>query len=235
MSSAFSTRSASVFASAALCAALSTAGVAFAAPPAKAPAKAAAPQRVVSGDWTISATETEGKAKNARTGEEIRLYGKDEGCEYDVFRGKVLSVVGTFVSFELDEGSYCGGASPSHSTTLTTVDLARGGSPLPLTQLVSLATLRATLKDDGWLKKQAAAGKPCNLAFLPYTSAFSFHHLQGKQAALRLQVPEDCETGRANATRLGFVVSLPSWLLPRLQAADKAGTLHVSTARPKHR
>jgi hypothetical protein len=39
-------------------------------------------------------------------------------------------------------------------------------------------------------------------------------------------VPEDCEPGRGNATRLGFLVSMPSWLLPRLQAAEKAGTLH---------
>ena len=189
------------------------------------PPAATAAQHIASGDWIITATAERAVARNVRSGEKIHLYRKSSGCEYTAFSGRILSVVGTFVSYELSEGSYCGGAGTSYATTLTAVDLARGGSVLPLSQLVSVDVLRATLKSDAWLARQAAAGHPCKLHKLAGTSAFTFHHLDGRRVALRLQVPGDCEPNPGGATRLGFVVSPPSWLWPRLRVAARRKTL----------
>jgi hypothetical protein len=61
-------------------------------------------------------------AAERETGEEMHTVS----CEYDR-RFKVLSVVGTLVSFVDRYFDYCGGAHPSMDTRFTSVDLARPG------------------------------------------------------------------------------------------------------------
>ena len=196
-------------------------------PPAKAPAKSEG-QRIVSGDWQITTTASEGYAKNARTGEEIKLFARDGGCEYEVYDAEILSVVGTFVSVELTENSFCGGARPSISTSVYTLDLARGGAAVTIDQIVPKWHLKTALQNDPFLTKQRQAkGSACQLEMLMDTSAFSFHHLEKDKVALRVLVPESCDTGRGEASRIGLLFRPAPWLLARIHAAEKAGTLQA--------
>lgn len=196
-------------------------------PPAKAPSKSEG-QRIVSGDWQITTTATAGYAKNARTGERIKLFGQDDACEYEVYDAEILSVVGTFVTVELTENSFCGGARPTIATSVFTLDLARGGAAVTIDQIVPKWHLKTALENDPFLTKQRKAkGSACQLEMLLDTSAFSFHHLEKDQVALRVLVPESCDTGRAKASRIGLLFRPAPWLLARIQAADKAGILQA--------
>ena len=99
---------------------------------------------------------------------------------------------------------------------------------MTIDQIVPKWHLKTALENDPFLTKQRKAkGPDCQLEMLMDTSAFSFHHLEKDNVALRVLVPEPCATGRGEASRIGLLFRPAPWLLARIQASNKAGTLQA--------
>ena len=188
-----------------------------------------APSPMTHGGWEVAITATEAHAHHVLSGESVRLYGRDEGCDDQTYEARVLSFVGTFASFEVTEASACRGATPTHETRLQTVDLARGGSPVPLDQLFERMELRDRLGADRWLAERVGAVERCELDDVVQTARYAFEGLMVEQVRVTIAVPEVCEWERGNATRLSILLKPPSWLMKRLQRAEAGRTLSGST------
>jgi hypothetical protein len=196
-----------------------------------APRPAQKAEVIKAGDWTITATQTEGWAVNGRTRERVELYKQMEEaerkkCEDYSFSARILSVVGSFVSYYLSEGGYCGGAHPFEVRTFMTIDLARGGHTVALSELFDRHELEDALNKDPWLSKARAEQDGCTYSESDLTGHhFAFHHLKDDKVAVRLGLPHGCEVMRGSFTELGLYLTPPEWLRKQLVAADKARLL----------
>lgn len=198
-----------------------------------APAAPAKPEVIHTADWTITTGSLEGVAVHKRTKEKIVLYQQmDEGerkeCTDYAFSGRVVSVVGTFVSVEIQESGYCGGAHPFEWHGFSTKDLARGGHRVHLTEIFDKYELEDALKKDTWLIK--ARANPDEFACVYSeesltTEHFAFHHMKDNKVAVRLGLPHGCEVARGSFTQLGVYLTPTEWLTKRLEAAEKAKLL----------
>jgi hypothetical protein len=198
--------------------------------PAK-PAPADKPEVIKAGDWTITATSTNASAINARTKEKVVLYkpmdaAESKECSDYEFSGRIISVVGTFVSVEITEGGYCGGAHPFSWHAFNAMDLARGGAPVTLAELFDRYELEDALNKDAWLIKKRAEEDTCTYSESDLTTNhFAFHHVKDGKVAVRLGLPHGCEAARNSFTQLGLYLTPAEWLSKRLTAAEKAKTL----------
>lgn len=196
-----------------------------------APKPAQKAEVIKAGDWTITATQTEGWAINGRTKERVELYKQMEEAERKEctdysFSARIVSVVGTFVSYELSEGGDCGGAHPFAWQAFNTRDLARGGHRVELSELFDKYELEDALNKDTWLIKARAEQDTCTYNESDLTSYhFAFHHMKDNKVAVRLGLPHGCEVARGSFTQLGLYLTPPEWLSKRLVAADKAKLL----------
>jgi len=188
---------------------------------------------VVSGEWTITWTEDVGRATRGK-GRPVVLWdqAEDEGC--DTSRsGRVLSVVGTLVSFEIEEGGLCEGAAHSFAShRFRVVDLARGaepeGSAVSLYELFDRRDVQRALAADPFLR-QHPEGKDwesdCGFTIQGFEYSFAFHHVHGDTVAVRVGLTHGCEVARGNLTVLGIVLKPRRDFLAQLKAAENAGTL----------
>ncbi|MEZ0375265.1 MAG: hypothetical protein ACAI44_39625 [Candidatus Sericytochromatia bacterium] len=154
---------------------------------------------------------------------------------------KPLSLAGPYLSLLQEEYWNCEGtAHPGAYSSFRTLDL-RSGKPLQLTQLFAeAAVLKALLAEPVIARTLKAAGrsKPasaralveellklndrCEYAFdAEMLSHFAFHHLQGKQVAVRIGLSHGCEVARGNLTQLGFYLPIPAALEHALVQAGK--------------
>ena len=170
-----------------------------------------------------------------------------------------LSVVGPYVSFEETDYANAGGAHPSVERRFVTWRVtASGAQPVSLLDLFpEPAVLKALLADEVVQAGLKAAGAPepksladlvqalqgqelhapkeeCTYEFTPdLASRFAFHHVEGKQVAVRLSLPPLAGACRTQLTQLGLLLPIPPALAAPLQqaAARKAGFL-MKTQKP---
>jgi hypothetical protein len=204
------------------------------------PTKSAQPkvETISSGDWAIKVSEHEAQAVNKRTKEKIVLYDLakyDGDCQMTVFKGSVVSVVGTFVSMEIEAGGTCGGAGSFAEHSLYSVDLARGGRRLRITELFDASELSGAIARDPWVIKDKANKNKHACGWEPHTldtDHFAFHHVEGGQIAVRLAVPRECADNKL--IQLGLTLTPDAWLKGQVDAAARAKSLGHQRADKKH-
>lgn len=143
-----------------------------------------------------------------------------------------LSIVGSIVSYERDY-YWEGGAHPSGSVDYLTIDVARPGHQVKLTDLFpDTDVLKALLEDkivQDTLKRNHTAGTPrttaqlvellkgktfgsednSNFAFEDdLLERFAFHHVQGNQVAVRLNISWGAEVFRFTTTQIGILLPI---------------------------
>lgn len=151
---------------------------------------------------------------------------------------KVLSIVGTLVSYENAFMGDCGGPHPEEIVTWTAIDGAVGGQPVSLASLFPEdAILRALLADR--LVRTALQGRPvpesldalltalanwvsqdCAYSFGEnILKRFAFHHVGGGLVAVRFGLSHGCEVARGNLTQIGILLAIPPGLAAPLASA----------------
>jgi hypothetical protein len=163
---------------------------------------------------------------------------KEEGCEGEQ-AVRVLSVVGSIVSYEEFEGISCEGAAhPSSYTFYVAVDAAHPGSKPRLTDFFTDADVLRALLADPIVKRHAPKPSPkttdalvqalssenteCEYAFsADLLNRFAFHHVEGQKVAVRLGLSHGCEAARGRLTQLGILLPVPPALFAPLERASK--------------
>jgi hypothetical protein len=198
--------------------------------------------------WTWSPTDVTAHKGAARPSLSLRraLAPQDDRLEgLTVYQCAVrpLSVVGSLLSYRRDD-YWEGGAHPSGSISYSTVDAARPGRPLRLTDLFPDAAVRKALWNDPVVRRAlSGAGvrrEPQTAAALvaalegknfggedgfkysfpgDLLTQFAFHHLEGDRVAVRLNVPWGAEIYRFQSTQIGLLLPVPSSLKAPLQRA----------------
>ena len=162
----------------------------------------------------------------------------EPGCEGEQTY-RLLSVVGSIVSYEEFEGATCEGAAhPSSFTRYVAVDAAHPTRRPRLTDLFADADVLRALMADAVVKRHAPKTPPkttdalvkalessnteCEYSFDPdLLNRFAFHHVEGRQVAVRIGLSHGCEVARGKLTQLGILLPIP----PALQGAlDRAST-----------
>ena len=153
----------------------------------------------------------------------------------------VLSVVGGYVSYELVNTGYSGGAHPYAGDIYVTEAAADPKRKMTLWELFPEADVVAALKADSFLRKHAsdvaAFTKAKTVAALIQTlngdedcvsfiadserNAFAFHHLEGNQVAVRLVFPYGTEVCRGTKTVVSLLLPIPEKLRAPLERAAK--------------
>ena len=168
-----------------------------------------------------------------------------------------LSIVGSIASYER---SYYweGGAHPSGSIDYVSIDAARPTKRVTLTELFpDAAVLHALLNDRlvrNTLARNDVTGKPRTTKQLvnllkgrsfggddnsqfgfeeDMLARFAFHHVDGDQVAVRLNVSWSTEIFRFTTTQIGFLLPIPARLrLPLQRAANRReGFLMIDASR----
>jgi hypothetical protein len=187
-------------------------------------------------EWT-----THGIATRRADGTAVDLFERSKGeagCEGDQ-TDRILSVVGSIVSYEESVGTTCEGAAhPSAVTFYAAVDAAHPGKKVSLTDLFPDAdVLRALLADsvvkrhlpktppkttDALVRALAESQPECEYTFsADLLSRFAFHHVEGDRVAVRIGLSHGCEVMRGNLTQLGILLPIP----PRWKdALDRASS-----------
>jgi hypothetical protein len=171
---------------------------------------------------------------------EVDPQGKS-GCEQSR-ELSVLSLVGTFVSYQqADDVSCPGAAHPGAQTRYQTLNLARTAQ-LPLltdlfseasvlTSLLAEPTIRAALRDLKPAKLPSTTQQlvallnqwsgSCSYSFpKDLLSRFAFHHLEGDKVAVRIGLSHGCEAMRGNLYPLGILLPIPNALRLPLSKAQ---------------
>jgi hypothetical protein len=195
--------------------------------------------------FTLTWSAAQGEAVDG-AGRRVELYGRrsEPGCVSET-SGRVVSVVGTYVSVEVHEEMDCEGAAhPSNYVSYRVLDLAAGGREVSLTDLVpEAAVLRALLNDP--VIQRALGGQPVATLSELYQNAdggcemlideslvrsFAFHHLDGDQVAVRIGLSHGCEASRGAFTQLGVLLFMPQALMPELRESERLGLLMEALA-----
>jgi hypothetical protein len=153
----------------------------------------------------------------------------EPGCEGELGL-RLLSVVGSIVSYELSEGTTCENAAhPSAITLYAAVDAAHPAQKVRLTDLFADSdVLRALMADavvkrhlpktppkttDALVQALAESNPECEYSFGPdLPTRFAFHHLEGSRVAVRIGLSHGCEVARGKLTQLGILLPVPpSW------------------------
>jgi hypothetical protein len=166
------------------------------------------------------------------------------------------AVAGPLVSVEILGEQACSGAPPALERRLETIDLSKGPAPLSLADVFGEEAVKQALLADGVVKKALAAsaasgakapvtladlvaavssgGLACEVA-LPegLLTRWALHHLEKGKVAVRVAVPDTCDTSTGKLRQLGLLFAAPAALAADLQAADakKTGFL-MKDAKP---
>ena len=189
----------------------------------------------------------------ARRKDFLERFQGDPGEDRSNWEGQesmtVLSVVGTWVSYELFDESYTGGAHPGASDRYVTEDAATpsdevgAGKAASLLELFPEHDVVEALRGDAYLQKHrvdrkafAAArtvealmaslgsGEDCvsfDSGREAVQHAFAFHHLEGDQVAVRIAFDYASEVCRGQKFVVGILLPVPSRLRAALERADR--------------
>lgn len=186
----------------------------------------AAAQTVTAGDWTIEHAHARGVARNAKTGKTVDVWAARTDCTEYNFEGSLASVVGSVMSYRIDERGTCPGA-PSRGNGFHTLDLATG-KPASLVTLFDAKEVAAALDGDSWLTN--ARSKPgifkCLYNEADLTSDhFAFQRLTPDRVVVRLGLGHGCDTHKGIFTQLDLTLTPTAKMRAEAETAQKAGTL----------
>lgn len=190
--------------------------------------RAGPPARTYSaGEWTLQVTPAEGKATNPQ-GKLRHLWSppkREKGCD-EQLTGRILSIVGTYVSFETQGGGYCEGAAhPYAFSQYSALDLATG-RPLSLYKLFTRKQVDAAVAADPFLKReQSDPDAGCKFTLTGLDTSFAFLDVAGTKVAVRVGLGHGCEAMRGRLTQLGLLLTPKPDLWAKVLEARKAGTL----------
>ena len=200
---------------------------------------------VESDGWQIGWDDTMGVARRAgHPSAEVILYEQPEqsdGCDYNELSGRVLSVVGSLVSFETTRGWYCqGNAHPGKSARFHAVDLDTGAE-VDIRSLVEDASIVAALKQDGLVSKALNGCDPedleslveqadggCAVSFPRLATSFAFYEPRDDKVAVRFGLGHGCEVMRGALSEIEVELPFPIGL--DVEGADAKGQLMNSLA-----
>ena len=155
------------------------------------------------------------------------------------FSGKVLSIVGPYISFQVVSSGYSEGAAhPWHVQYYETKNISNG-KKVKLTDLFEEEEVFKALLNDSVIKKALGDNNPKDLNELfkqvdgkcdfyldeDSLNSFAFHHIKGEMVAIRLGLKHGCEASRGNFTQLGFYLKIPESLKRSLDRANKNNVL----------
>ena len=155
------------------------------------------------------------------------------------FAGKILSVVGPYLSYKINSQGYSEGAAhPWHSVYFKTINFVHGKTT-QLTDIFNEDDVFQALLSDGVIKKALGNKRPANLNELlqqvdggcdfsltkSNLSSFVFHHIKNDRVAIRLGLGHGCEVMRGKFTQLGFYLNIPPHLKKIFTAARSKNLL----------
>ncbi|MDH5630043.1 MAG: hypothetical protein OEY96_07795 [Gammaproteobacteria bacterium] len=158
----------------------------------------------------------------------------DDRCEETFFQGRVISIVGNYVSVEKQGGGYCmGAAHPYQYKTFETIDITTG-KKVSLKDIFDENEIFEALMKDGVIQNTLKGKVPnnlkdlfsmadggCDYAIYDFMlGSFAFHHLNGSRVAVRIGVGHGCEVNRGAFTQLGMYLKIPESLMPALKSAE---------------
>ena len=159
----------------------------------------------------------------SRPWRQVTIYQPDAdgACDDYDFAGRVLSVVGSLVSFATHEGFYCEGSPrPRAVTRFRTVDL-RTGADVDIRLLVPDAVVVEALKQDDLVKSALGGRDPadlqdlidtadggCEVDFGDLASAFAFYDSRDDRVTVRFGLSHGCEALGGSLTEI--TVDLPT-------------------------
>ena len=204
-----------------------------------------APTVLESDGWQIRWDDSSAIARRtADPSEQVVLYAQPETrdeCDYNELKGRVLSVVGSIVSFETNSGWYCqGNAHPGHVARFRTIDL-QTGEDVDIRRLLPDADVVAALKEHPFVNKALGEHDPadlgslirqadggCAATFLFLATSFVVYELRDDKVAVRFGLTHGCELMRGNLTEIEIEIPVPQGL--RVEQADAKGHLMKTLA-----
>ena len=155
------------------------------------------------------------------------------------FSGKVLSIVGPYVSYKISSHGYSQGAAhPWAVSHFDTINISTG-KKATLTDIFEAKDIYHALIKDNVIVKALKGATPKNLPELlakvdggcdfyfskKSLSNFAFHHVNKNRVAVRLGLSHGCEVQRGNLTQIGFYLPIPNQLKEQLTRAKANSTL----------
>jgi hypothetical protein len=187
-----------------------------------APPLAAAEKAITirSAGWTIKARTHTGTARH-RDGRRRMLWSTQAPspeCEFYI-DGRLLSVVGSMVSFEIREG-------PSHVRSFTTIDLDTGRE-VSLYDLFDRRVVDAAMAADPYLlkTKDDSYATSCLYSLTNFERSFAFVDVRNDTVGIRVGLMHGCEVQRGRITELGLQLSASRRVRREVRAAAKTGRL----------
>lgn len=187
------------------------------------------PQTLKVGPWSIVHSHKEGIATHAATRERVSLWRADpRDCVDYKLEGRLVSVVGAVVSFDLRESGRC--TPPAAGTAFHTLDLARPGpqKASPLSEHFDEAEIKAALDGHPWLTN---ARSRADLFKCIYKEAdltgdhFAFHAIKAGKVVVRIGVGHGCEAQLGLFTQLDIELTPSPDQLKALESAQELKTL----------
>ncbi len=200
---------------------------------------------IESAGWRISWDASRGIAQRAKyLSEDVILYEQpdtSEECEYNEIEGRVLSVVGSLVSYETNSGWYCrGNAHPGQVVLFRTINL-NTGEEVDIRQLVSEKVIVTALSQDSLVSKALDGRDPedlqnlidqadggCAVSFLSLATSFAFYELRDDRVAVRFGLGHGCEVMRGAVNEIEIELPVPTGL--NIEKANADGNLMNSLA-----
>ncbi|MCY4139582.1 MAG: hypothetical protein OXF56_15135 [Rhodobacteraceae bacterium] len=200
---------------------------------------------VESGGWQIGWDDSRAVAQRAEaSSRRVTLYEQpepSEECDYDELKGRVLSVVGSLVSFETTNGWYCeGNVRPGIVTRFRTIDL-HTGAVVDIRRLVPDSTIVTALKQDGLVKEALDGHDPedlsglidqadggCDVSFWYLATSFAFYELRGDKVAVRFGLEHGCAVMQGSLNEIEIELPVPEGL--DVEDAEARGHLMNSLA-----
>jgi hypothetical protein len=189
--------------------------------------------------WTIeySSTWFEATKDGQTVSMDDFLYRDSMDCMEWTESGKLLSIVGTVVTFEWSMYAYCGGAHGWADTKFIAIDLSRGGKAVTPADLFGKKTVQTALeRSPEWKQSRNEGGVyQCVLLHEDNTigGPFAFHRLDDNAVAVRIGVGEHLsEACRGTLVEVELYLPVPDKLAADLRRADEEGTLMEDLYEP---
>jgi hypothetical protein len=182
--------------------------------------------------WTISFSSTWFTAtKGDKTvSMDDFLYRESMDCMEWLESGRMMSIVGTIVTFEWSMYAYCGGAHGWADTRYITTDLNQDADEVSPSDIFGSSALESALAESPvWQYAQKNGGVyQCVLMHEGNTvrGRFAFHHVKDGRVAVRIGVGEYLsEACRGELTQLSLQLPIPEGLAKELEQAAEEKTM----------
>ncbi len=164
------------------------------------------------------------------------------------FEGKILSIVGQYISYKDTSGGFTEGAAhPWCVTRFSTINMI-SGKEVKLTEIFDEMEICKALLKDEVIKKALHGKSPRNLEELLEQAdggdefcidknslgSFVFHHVKGNKVAVRMGLVHGCEARRGNFTQIGFYLEIPKNLKEPFDSAQERNLLMNQMAKLKY-